>query len=280
MKRQKSFNNNYPTLFLVATPIGNLSELTPRAIEVLSTVDYIAAEDTRQTKKLLAHFDIHTKVISHHKFNERESANGILQLLGQGKNVALVSDAGYPLISDPGQWMVALIADQGYNIVPVSGSSAVLNGLVASGLSTEKFVFLGFLGKGIEKELHRVRLYPETIILYEAPHRIEKTVSKCLEILGDRSVCLARELTKKFEEFYRGSLSELMSELEDIKGEIVLIIEGYQEVEHINISISDITQRVDYYIALGFSKNDAIKATSKELGVAKNEVYRGYHKLS
>lgn len=280
MKRQQSFNNNQPTLFLVATPIGNLSELTPRAIEILSTVDYIAAEDTRQTKKLLSHFDIHTKVIAHHKFNERESAKGILQLLEEGNNVALVSDAGYPLISDPGQYMVSLIAEEGYNVVPISGSSALLNALVASGLSTINFVFLGFLGKNIEKELQRIKQYPETIILYEAPHRIQKTITKCLDILGDRQVCLARELTKKFEEFYRGTLSELVNEVEDIKGEIVLIIDGHHAPEELIISISEINLRVEHYIALGFSTNEAIKATSKELGVAKNEVYRGYHNLS
>ena len=280
MKRQQSFQNDLPTLYLVATPIGNLSELTPRAIDILSNVDYIAAEDTRQTRKLLSHFDIHTKVISHHSFNEKESAQGILQLLQNGKNVALVSDAGYPLISDPGLLMVSHIIAHGFNVVPISGSSAILAGLVASGLSTSSFVFLGFLGKNIRKELQRISGYPETIILYEAPHRIDKTVALCLDILGDRKVCLARELTKQFEEFYRGTLSELALELENIKGEIVLIIEGNQEVKSISLSVAEINQKVDAYIELGFSKNEAIRRSSQELGIAKNEVYKSYHKLS
>mgnify|MGYP001485405130 FL=1 len=206
MIRQKSFENEKATLYVVATPIGNLEEMTPRAIHVLESVDVIAAEDTRNTLKLLNYFGIRTRLIAHHQHNEEQSANGLLELLRQGKNVAIVSDAGYPLISDPGSVVAKKVMEEGFNVVPISGSNAMLNALVASGMNTRHFLFYGFL-KAQEKErireLHELKYYPFTIVFYEAPHRIEKMLKSCLEVLGNRQICLARELTKKHEEFIR-----------------------------------------------------------------------------
>lgn len=229
MNRQKSFIDEKPTLYIVATPIGNLTELTPRAIEVLREVDVIAAEDTRNTRKLLSHFDIHTKLIAHHQYNENESAQGLLQLLEEGNQVALVSDAGYPLISDPGQCVTQLVIEAGYAVVPISGANAMLNALVASGLPTQSFLFYGFL-KPKEtmqiQELQKLKEYPHTLLFYEAPHRIQKTLQNMRSVLGDRNICLARELTKRYEEFIRGTISEVLEIIDTCKGEMVLVVEG------------------------------------------------------
>jgi len=280
MKQQKSFIEERPKLYLVATPIGNLSEMTPRAIEILKTVDIIAAEDTRNTRKLLTHFDIPTKTISHHEHNKRESTKGLINLLSEGKNIALVSDAGYPLISDPGDTLVKEVLEQGFHVVPISGSSASLNALVASGISSHRFVFVGFVeAKELTTELTRYKDYPETLILFEAPHRIKKTLVKIEEILGNREICLARELTKKYEEFLRGKVSEVLTELEGIKGEMVIVIEGKEKTKRATVSISDMNEMVNVFISQGMSTNEAIKATAKELGIAKNEVYRNYHHI-
>lgn len=229
MIRQQSFSNEKPTLYLVPTPIGNLEEMTPRAIEILRTVDVIAAEDTRNTMKLLQVFDIHTRMIAHHSHNERESAKGLLNLLEQGQSVAVVSDAGYPLISDPGQNIVEQVTAAGYNVVPVSGCSASINALVASGLKAQPFLFKGFLSSNDRecvKELEGLKSLPFTMIFYEAPHRIERMLGHCLDVLGDRKACLAREITKRHEEFLRGTLSELKAAAAGLKGEMVLVVEG------------------------------------------------------
>lgn len=280
MKRQKSFQNDLTSLYLVATPIGNLSEMTPRAIEVLKSVSVIAAEDTRNTQKLLQHFQIETRLISHHAYNEKESANGILKLLESGQCVALVSDAGYPLISDPGYHVVQAVLEAGYNVIPVSGSSAALNALIASGLVTQPFLFYGFLPnteKDFRQTLNQLKAYPMTLIFYEAPHRIKKTLTKMLPILGDRKAVIARELTKKFEEFYRGTLSEL-AELEELKGELVLIVEGNGEPKPEIIDLSEINERIQAYIDSGISASQAIRQVAEESGINKHDLYNAYHK--
>ena len=280
MIRQQSFSNEKPTLYLVPTPIGNLDEMTPRAIEVLKSVDVIAAEDTRNTMKLLQVFDIHTRLIAHHAHNERESAKGLLQLLQQGQSVAVVSDAGYPLISDPGQKLVEQVTEAGYNVVPLSGSSASLNALVASGLKAQPFLFHGFLpGNDREcvRELERLKSMPVTLIFYEAPHRIRRMLEHCLNVLGDRRACLAREMTKKHEEFLRGTLSELVQAAEELRGEIVVVVEGAEPASSPAIDMGRITELVNERIALGMSASQAIRAVAQENGVSKNEVYRAYH---
>lgn len=283
MLRQKSFEEQQPTLYLVATPIGNLEELTPRAITILNTVDVIAAEDTRNTKKLLTHFGIKTRLMAHHMHNEQASAKGLIDLLDQGKSIALVSDAGYPLVSDPGSVLVKMVIENGYPVVPISGASAVLNALVASGISPQPFLFYGFLKstqKDRIKELMELKHYPQTLIFYEAPHRIAKTLQDCLDVLGNRQMCLARELTKKHEEFIRGSIQEILDISEELKGEMVLIVEGGKEEKDSVLSSIDFHQKINDYIEEGYSSKDAIKKVAKEHGLSRNELYKEYHGLN
>lgn len=283
MKRQKSFASDLPTLYLVATPIGNLQEMTPRAIEILNTVDVIAAEDTRNTLKLLHHFQIKTKLVAHHMHNERESAKGLILLLEQGKSIAIVSDAGYPLISDPGLPLTQLVIEAGYPVVPISGSNAMLNALVASGLSTQHFLFYGFLKSNEKdriKELFDLRYYPQTLVFYEAPHRLMKTLNNMLEILGNRYICVARELTKKHEEFLRGTISEFLQIDDDIKGEMVIIVEGSTEKPEEACDLPLINDLIHRYIKEGCTTNEAIKRVAKERGLSKNDIYREFHELN
>ena len=266
------------TLFLVATPIGNLSEISERALNVLKEVDVVACEDTRNSQKLLSHFDIHTKTIAYHNFNERESSKGIISLLSEGKNVALISDAGYPLISDPGYLLVNEAVDNGFDVVTVSGPNAALNALVASGLATNHYLFYGFLNSKesqARKELQELRPFPYTMIFYEAPHRIEKTLKLALEVLGDRKACLARELTKLHEQYYRGRLSELCM-LHDLKGEMVLLIEGCQEKEI--PSEEELLDLIEGSLQDGNRVKDAVNQIAKKYGVSKNNLYNAYLK--
>lgn len=281
MIRQKSFQNENPTLYLVATPIGNLTEMTPRAIEVLKEVDIIAAEDTRNTMKLLSHFEISTKCIAHHMHNEYESAKGLLQLLDEGKNVAVVSDAGYPLVSDPGQVVVNLVVEAGYNVVPISGANAALNALVASGLPAQPFMFVGFI-KGSESEKRKECLelskIKQTMIFYEAPHRIKKTLETFLDVFGNRNVCLAREITKKHEEFIRGTLSEVIEGCDELKGEMVIVMEGCKDaVLTEDLPFTVINEKIHNYIREGYSTKEAIKKVAKDHGLSKNELYKQFH---
>lgn len=269
-----------PTLYLVPTPIGNLEEMTPRAIEILKNVDIIACEDTRNSMKLLQHFDIHTRFVQYHNFNEQESSNGLIQLLEQGKSVAIISDAGYPLISDPGQVIVSKAIAMGYNVVPLSGCNAMLNALVASGLITQPFAFIGFLSANQRESIKTLRLYehyPMTLIFYEAPHRIEKMLASLLEVFGDRQVCVARELTKKHEEFIRGSCSEVLEEIKGAKGEMVVVVEGYKQELQPAIDMGEIALLVEEAMNQGMSKSDAIKNVAKQTGMSKNEIYNYIH---
>ena len=271
-------NNNLGTLFLVATPIGNLNEVSPRTIETLNKVDAIACEDTRNTRKLLSHFDIHTKMYSYHNFNEQEEYGKLIDILKQGKDVALVSDAGYPLISDPGYVLVNEVIKENINIVTISGPSAGINAIVASGLETTHYMFYGFLNSKssqAKKELEGLKSFPYTIIFYEAPHRINKTLSLMLEVLGDRKICIARELTKLHEEYLRGKISDL-KDLE-LKGEIVLIVEGNKQTEE-TISDDDLLKEVSRLVEKGLKTKDAVKETADKYKVSKNDLYNKYLK--
>ena len=264
------------TLFLVATPIGNLNEVSKRSLEVLSNVDVIACEDTRNSVKLLSHYDIHTRLITYHNFNEENSTKGILKLLEEGKDVALISDAGYPLISDPGYILVNEVIDVGFTVTTISGPNAGLNALVASGLETNHYLFYGFLNaktSQAEKELEALKDFPYTIIFYEAPHRIEKTLQSALKILGDRKACLARELTKVHEEYHRGMLSELC-ELHDLKGEMVLIIEGSKDED--KPSIEEVLEELEERVRNGQRAKDAAAELSEEYKVSKNQLYKAW----
>ncbi len=218
MQRQKSYQNDKATLYLVATPIGNLSEFSPRAVSVLKEVDYIACEDTRVTKTLLERFSIKSRLLAYHNFNERESSDGLIALLKDGHDIALLSDAGYPLISDPGFDIVNKTIAMGYNVVTISGPSAGLHALVASGMDARHYLFYGFLNERSSKarsELNGLLTFPYTMIFYEAPHRVESTLKLMYEVLGDRKVCIARELTKIHEEYIRGTLKVVMA-LDDL----------------------------------------------------------------
>ena len=281
MIRQKSFENNMPTLYLVPTPIGNLSEFSERAIQVLKDADYIAAEDTRNTIKLLNHFEIHTPMISHHEHNTNVAIPKIINMLKDGHNVALVSDAGYPAISDPGAELVKAVIDEGYNVVPISGCNAALDALVVSGITPQPFVFYGFLAhddKTKKKELEANKNITMTTIYYEAPHRIKKTLSLMLQIFGDRNIALCRELTKKHEEIIRGHISEILDIVNELKGEMVVVVEGGTKIEDEVVFEQSITEHVNEYIAQGMSTKDAIKEVAKIRKVGKNEVYAEYHK--
>jgi 16S rRNA (cytidine1402-2'-O)-methyltransferase len=279
--RQKSFGNEKPTLYLVPTPIGNLSEMTPRSIEILNSVDVIACEDTRTSGQLLRHFDISKRLIAYQNFNEETSSRGIVNLLSQGNNVALISDAGYPLISDPGQRVVNEASAAGFNVVPVSGCSAVLNAVVASGLIAQPFLFIGFLPSANNervKKLQEYRAYPMTMVFYEAPHRITKMLKSCLEVLGDRKCCLCREMTKLHEEFIRGTVSELIEISDDLKGEMVVVMEGNRDDYSKDVDMSVIMQMVNESIEAGMSTSGAIKEVARKTGVAKNRIYDLVHK--
>ncbi len=281
MNRQKSFENKQPTLFLVATPIGNLSEMTYRAVETLKNVQFIAAEDTRNTIKLLNHFEISTKLISHHEHNITSSIPKIINLLSENNDIALVSDAGYPAISDPGYELVKEVIAQGYNVVPISGANACLNALVVSGIAPQPFLFYGFLDhsdKKKKKELEDLKNYKETIVFYEAPHRIKKTLSLMLDILGNRNIALCREITKKHEEINRGTIEEILSVIDDMKGEMVIVVEGCQNVQEEVVFEQSIEEHVNEYIEKGMTTKDAIKEVAKQRGLSKNIVYQEYHK--
>ncbi|AMC94560.1 16S rRNA methyltransferase [Erysipelothrix larvae] len=273
---QRSFDETTPTLYVVATPIGNRDEMTPRAIAVLKDVDVIACEDTRTSGPLLAHFGIETKKISYHKHNERSSAEGILSLLSEGKSVALISDAGYPLISDPGYILVDTVTQAGYPVVPISGSSAFLNALVASGLDTMPFTFCGFLehkDQAMRNQLNALKDRQETLIFYVSVHRVEKSLALVRDVLGDRNICLARELTKRYESFLRGTISEVIEALDTLKGEFVLVIEGQSDIQ---VTEENYLELVDQKIAEGLSPSRAIAAVAKEKGLSKNVIYQEY----
>jgi 16S rRNA (cytidine1402-2'-O)-methyltransferase len=220
-----------PELFVVATPIGNLEDITRRAIRILSEVDVIAAEDTRQTKKLLDHYQISTPMTSYHKFNIKSKTSHIIDLIDQGKKVALVSDSGMPGISDPGYELIKEAHDHGIKVVPIPGPSAVVTALAVSGLPTEKFVFLGFLQKKAgkrRKALKELIDFDGTIVLYESPFRVVKCLQDILSVLGDREAVVARELTKIYEELVRGKVSAILKRFEQkvVKGEVVILIKG------------------------------------------------------
>lgn len=274
MTRRKTFNGQRPILYLIATPIGNLKEMSPRALEIISEMDIIAAEDTRNAFSLLANYGIKKELFSLREHNEIEASKKLLEKINEGKKIAYMSDAGYPCISDPGYILVQEMIKNDVAVSTISGSSAFINALVASGLETKHFYFYGFLSakeNEAREEILGLKERKETIIIYEAPHRISKTFKLLKEGLGNREVCLARELTKINEEFIRGKLDELCEIDEStIKGEIVLIIEGNKEEKQIDDA--EIIARVAYFVKLGLSQKDAINVTAEEFNINKNYV--------
>ena len=272
--RQQTFVNGKPTLYLVATPIGNLSEFTPRAIEVLKSVSVIACEDTRTSKTLLDHFQIDTKVMAYHKFNEKESVGKFISYLNEGNDIALISDAGYPLVSDPGNVLVDEVLSRGFNVTTISGSSAFLNALVASGFSLERFTFVGFLdskSSARKRELEGLKNNKETLIFYESPHRIKEFLEDLLLVFGDRRVTLARELTKKFEEFIRNNISEILKIVDTLKGEMVVIVEGNKEQKE-TIEEAKLVQEIAE-LSRKYSNKEVVKILVDKYDLKKNYVY-------
>ena len=274
MKKIKSFDNSHPLLYLIATPIGNLGEFSSRAIEVINEMDFIACEDTRNTKDLLQKFNINKRLVSLREHNEVEMSSYVINEIKNGKKVAYVSDAGYPAISDPGNILVKLANENDIAISVVSGSSAFINALVSSNLDTDHFYFYGFLpakeGEA-KKELENIKLIKDTVIFYESPHRIEAIINLLLKELGDRKAVLHRELTKINEEKIYGALSELAAlDFSLIKGELVIVVEG-NKLEN-TYSDEEIVQRVASFVEKGLSKKDAIELTSEVLGAKKNYI--------
>ena len=276
MTRNKSFNNG-PLLYLVATPIGNLKEISKRALDVFAESDIIAAEDTRNTYSLLANYGIKKDLFSLREHNEKEASEHLISLIKQGKKVAYVSDAGYPGISDPGYLLVQTAIANGINVSVVSGSSAFLTALIASGLETEHFYFFGFLSKkGNEGKasLEALKDREETLIFYESPHHIKKTLEVMLEVFGNRRAVIARELTKINEEYIRGTLEELNQIDEStLKGEMVVLIEG-NKVNSDELPDEVIIERLKYYLNYKIDKKTAIELVKNELNVGKNRVYK------
>ena len=276
---QKSYDNS-STLYIVPTPIGNLEDITIRAINILKEVDIIFAEDTRVTKQLLNHFNIQNKLISSHLYNENQNEEKEIKYLKEGKNIAIVSDRGTPVISDPGYILVKNAIENGYNVVCLPGPTALIPALVMSGLSSGPFTFYGFLNSKESKRKKELELLKSTsypIIFYEAPHRLIKTLNNIHEILGNRKIAIVREISKKYEEVIRGTVENILKAVENIKGEIVLIVEGNsKEPTFENISIKD---HVDLYIEDGLTPNEAIKKVAKERNIPKSIVYNEYHNL-
>ena len=269
------------TLFIVATPIGNLSDITYRAVKVLGDVDLIACEDTRHTRKLLQHFGIATKTISYHDHNEQERSDQLLEILREGKNIAVVSDAGTPAISDPGFRLVRAAIEAGVAVVPVPGPSALITALVAAGVPTDEFFFAGFLSaKSHARQVKLLELasVPATLIFYEAPHRLAATLQDALAILGERKAVVARELTKLHEEIRRGRLSELAEHYsqENPRGEIVLIIDRnvLSDSGHDESAQYSVEQLVANFEAEGVDHRAALKKAARELGLSRAEAYR------
>jgi 16S rRNA (cytidine1402-2'-O)-methyltransferase len=289
MWQQKSFDHEEQKgiLYLVPTPIGNLEDISFRALRILKEADFIAAEDTRNTKKLCNHFEINTPLISYHEHNKETSGEKLIEKLNEGLKIALVSDAGMPTISDPGFELVSQALEEGLTVVPLPGANAALTSLIASGLPCQPFYFYGFLNrqkKEKKKELESLKKQQDTIIFYESPHRLKETLSLMLEILGDRRMALCRELTKRYEEFIRGNLTEIIgwANEDEIRGEFCLIIEGSKDEsteeetkwwEHLTIE-----EHVNHYITIkGIPSKEAIKYVAKDRSLTKRDVYQAYH---
>lgn len=277
MNRQSSFNNDVATLYLIPTPIGNLEDITVRAINILKEVKFLYAEDTRVTVKLLNHYEIKTPLKSCHSHNEEEKTLEIISKLEEGMDIGLVSDAGMPSISDPGFGVVKQVLDNEFNVVALPGPSASLTALVASGIESNTFSFYGFLDHKASRKRKQIRSFKnnsETIVIYESPHRIFETLKILFEELGNRRASVCREITKKFEEYIRFELKDY-EQVDNIKGEIVVVISGYDGEIEIDESISVIDQ-INIYLKKEYSEKEAIKMVAKERNLVKNEVYMEY----
>lgn len=274
---QNSYDGK-PTLYLISTPIGNLDDITYRSVKILNDVDVIFSEDTRVTLNLLNYLGINKKLIALHEHNEDMAKEKVLEYLKNGNNIALVTDRGTPIISDPGYKTVKYITDNNYNVVALPGPTAFVPALITSGLAPQPFLFYGFLDSKDSlkrSELERLSDEEETIIFYEAPHRIIRTLNMMLDIFGDRNISISREISKRFETIYRGKISDVINIIPE-KGEFVIIVEGVKDkIVDNNITIKD---AVDNYIRTGFDVMTSIKKVAKDRNVPKNVIYKEYHK--
>lgn len=277
---QKSYNGT-PTVYLIPTPIGNLEDITLRAMNILKEVEVVFSEDTRVTGLLLQNLNIKKKLIANHEYNENENKDKIIKYLKDGYSVGIVTDRGTPIISDPGYPLAHHVISQGYNVVGLPGPTALIPALIMSGLNPAPFLFYGFLNskeQRREKELEELKNIKATMIFYESPHRIKKTLNDMLNILGNRNISISREISKKFEEVYRGTITDVLVELEEPKGEFVIVVEGTTEtVDYTNVSV---IEHVNAYIKEGNSVNTAIGLVAKQRNVSKKEIYNEYHGIN
>lgn len=265
-------------IYLVATPIGNLEDITFRALRILKEVDLIAAEDTRNTLKLLNYYKINKPLISYHRHNEDLKLDFLINKVEEGNNIAIVSDAGTPGISDPGELIVKKAIENAISVIPIPGACAAINALIGSGLDTKEFVFLGFLplNKKLRKEkLNEIQKENKTVIIYEAPHKLINTLEDLKNIVSERKIVIARELTKIHEEFVRGTIDEVIDKSINLKGEMIILIEGNNDMvqEENFLNLLPLDEHYKYYEKLGFDKKEIIKKIAKDRKVNKNEIY-------
>lgn len=275
--RQSSYDGS-ASLYLIPTPIGNLDDITVRALKVLEMVDFILCEDTRESSKLLNHFNIKRRLVSCHEYNEDKIKEYIVSELKNGKNIGLITDQGSPIVSDPGYVVSKAVIDNHFNVIALPGATAFVPALTSSGLSPSPFLFYGFLQtkeSKIKKELISLSKLPYTLIFYEAPHRIEKTLMYMLEVFGNRNISIHREISKLHEEICRGTIQELIPIVPELKGEFVVVVDGNHE--DIDYSSMSILEHINLYLDDGMSEKDAIKTVAKERGVAKSIIYKEYH---
>ena len=263
-------------LYIVATPIGNLEDITLRAIRILEEVDLITAEDTRHTLKLLNHLNISKPMISYHRHNEEIRVEGLIKELKEGKNIALVSDAGTPGICDPGEEIIKKCIEKEIKIIPIPGACAMINALIVSGIDTSEFTFLGFLPlnkKNRKNKLEEIKNSNKTIILYEAPHKLKNTLNDLKDILQNRKIVIAREITKIHEEYIRGTVDEILGNIDNIKGEIIIVIDKNNIEEKSHLNNLTLEQHFEFYKDQGLDKKEIIKKIAKDRNVNKNKIY-------
>lgn len=284
MNRQKTYEKENSKLYLVATPIGNIEDITFRAVRILKEVDIIYCEDTRTSFQLLNHYDITTKLKSVHLFNENEISDDIVDKVIKGQNIALISDAGMPIISDPGWVVVREAIKNNVDVVVVPGASAGISALIGSGITAHPYYFAGFLNSKSGKrkqELKELFIREETIVLYESPHRIKETLEMIKELYGERQICLARELTKKYEEYLRGTAQEILEVVDSLKGEMVLIISGNPNPKtdkQLELNELTINEHYDYYIKKGLPSKEAMAKVATDRNISKKEIYNAVKK--
>ena len=276
---QKSYDGSN-SVYLIPTPIGNFDDITLRTIETLKLVDVLFCEDTRITKQMLNRLEINKKLISSNDHNEESTKNLAIKYLNEGLNIGIVTDRGTPIISDPGYKVVEEVIKHGYNVIPLPGANALIPALIASGVNPAPFMFYGFLNSKnskIEKELENLKKYPVTIIYYEAPHRIIEMLESIRKVCGERRISVSREISKLYEEIYRGTVSEVIEELqkEEIRGEFVVVVEGNSE--EVSFDSMSIEEHVNMYIEEGLSEKDALKKVAKDRNTTKSEIYKIYH---